>query len=137
MADEEFPDRLRDARRAFMRARYLALVDTGDAEPAARAALAAARSAMDWLGDTPHFNEAHELLHEIGRFVRTTWGCWLTQDEQGYWRDCPADLAHIRCGLSPGMIIGASRCSICGQDPTECEHIKGRSYDGEVCYRII
>lgn len=103
----------------------------------AREALAKARSAMDWLEDTVHFEEAHTLLHEVGRFTRSTWQCSLTLSEQGYWRDCPADLAHIRVGMSPGMVIGASECSICGLEPRDCDHIKGRAYDGAVCYRII
>jgi hypothetical protein len=129
--------RLASARQLFKRARYLSLVDLGDAEAVAREALAAARSAMDWLEDTDHFDEAHELLHDVGRFTRSTWGCSLSLDEKGYWRDCPADLAHIRMGMSPGMVIGASECSICGREPRDCVHIKGRVYDGKVCHRII
>lgn len=135
--DEGVPERLRAAERAFKHARFLSLNDLGDAEPAAREAMVTARSALDWLEDAPHFEAAHELVHRIGRFVRSTWGCWLSQDDQGYWRECPADLAHIRAGMSPGMVIGASECSICGQHPRECEHITGREYDGQVCHRVI
>ena len=130
-------DKLSSARKAFNQARYLSQADLGDAEPAARSALSVARSAMDWLEDTDHFDEAHDLLHEIGRFIRSTWRCSFGHDNQGYWRECPADLAHIRCGMSPGMVIGASECSICHQEPAECDHINGRVYDGERCYRII
>lgn len=112
-------------------------MDLGDAETVAREALAKARSSMDWLEDTDHLDEAHRLLHEVGRFTRSTWQCSLGLDERGYSRECPADLAHIRMGMSPGMVIGASECSICGQEPRDCDHIKGRVYHGVVCYRII
>lgn len=137
MNDDVGLERLDQARKAFKKARRLHLQQFDGAEAEGRSALATARSAMDWLEDTIHFDEAHDLLHEIGRFVRSTWGCSVGQAGKGYWRDCPADLAHIRYGLSPGMVIGASECSICHQDPETCEHIKGREYDGETCYRII
>lgn len=137
MSDDVGMRRLDAARVEFKRARYRRVVDTGDAEPTARSALGLARSAMDWLEDTDGFDEAHDLLHEIGQFTREEFGCSVTIDEDGYWRDCPADLAHIRCGMSPGLVIGASECSICHQDPAGCSHITGRIYDGERCHRII
>ena len=39
--------------------------------------------------------------------------------------------------FSPGMIIAKSKCSICGQDYGECDHIVGKAYMGEMCVRII
>lgn len=108
-----------------------------DSEEAARSALQTARSAMDWLEDTDQFEEAHLLLHKLGQEVRATWGCQLGHDDRGYWRGCPVDLAHIRCGLSPGMVIGASECSVCHRDPADCDHITGRTYGTETCYRLI
>ncbi|HVB23022.1 MAG TPA: hypothetical protein VNG51_13855 [Ktedonobacteraceae bacterium] len=39
--------------------------------------------------------------------------------------------------LSPGVIIEQSKCSICGQEYGECEHIVGKAYMGEICLRII
>jgi hypothetical protein len=39
--------------------------------------------------------------------------------------------------FSPGLIIEQSKCSICGQEYGECEHIVGRAYMGEICTRII
>ncbi len=39
--------------------------------------------------------------------------------------------------FSPGMVIGKSRCSICGQEYGECDHIVGKAYMGEMCIRII
>jgi hypothetical protein len=39
--------------------------------------------------------------------------------------------------LSHGLIIYESKCSICGSDYGECEHIKGKAYMGEMCVRRI
>jgi len=39
--------------------------------------------------------------------------------------------------LSPGMIIERSKCSICGRDYEECDHVVGKAYMGEICVRII
>jgi hypothetical protein len=38
---------------------------------------------------------------------------------------------------SPGMIIREAKCSICGQEYGECDHVVGRPYMGEICSRII
>lgn len=129
--------RLAEARELFVHARAENLATSEERETSAREALAKSRSALDWLEGTDRFEEAHDLLHEIGRFVRSTWGCTLVLDKQGYWRECPADLAHIRMGMSPGIVILASECSICGREPRECDHIKGRVYEGERCVRRI
>ena len=39
--------------------------------------------------------------------------------------------------FSPAVIIEQSKCSICGQEYGECEHIVGKAYMGEICLRII
>src|SRR5712692_4165283 len=39
--------------------------------------------------------------------------------------------------FSPGMIIEKSKCSICGREYGECDHIVGKPYMGEMCIRII
>lgn len=39
--------------------------------------------------------------------------------------------------MSAAIIIRESECSICGQDPEDCEHISGRIYNGERCHRIV
>lgn len=39
--------------------------------------------------------------------------------------------------FSTGMIVKASECSICGKEYRDCEHIKGRIYNGEFCTRGI
>jgi len=39
--------------------------------------------------------------------------------------------------FSPDIVIEHSKCSICGQEYGECDHIVGRAYMGEMCVRII
>ena len=39
--------------------------------------------------------------------------------------------------FSPGMVIREARCSICGSEYGECDHVAGRPYMGEICSRII
>ena len=86
------------------RARLEAVVgDRKEAERFARSALADYRAAMDWTEDTPEFEVAHFRLDEAGRWVRETFGCWLTRNGTSYQRTCPVDLAHDRIGLSPGL----------------------------------
>ncbi len=39
--------------------------------------------------------------------------------------------------FSPSLIVEHSKCSICGQEYGECEHIVGRAYMGKICTLII
>lgn len=39
--------------------------------------------------------------------------------------------------MSPGVIVLASECTICGSEYGECNHIKGRPYMGEICTRKL
>ena len=39
--------------------------------------------------------------------------------------------------FSPGFVIEEAKCSICGKNYEECEHIVGKAYMGKMCYRII
>ena len=36
--------------------------------------------------------------------------------------------------MSPGYVATVHTCTICSQDYSECEHIKGKPYMGEFCY---
>ena len=109
-----------------------------DSERQARNALSILRSAVDWLEDTEHFEHAHQVLDEAGRRVRLAFGCYLTFDqERGYGRTCPVDLAHNRVGMSPTMILEKVECTICGADPEDCSHIGGQSYGDKVCGRLV
>jgi hypothetical protein len=104
-----------------------------------REALRVLRSAMNWLEDTPRFEVAHDLLDRGGRLARQHFSsdCHLSYVDGNYEQRCPVALAHNRVGLSTGMIIGKSSCSVCGRDPEECDHIGGRIYDGKTCHRIV
>jgi len=39
--------------------------------------------------------------------------------------------------MSPGMIIESTKCSICGKNYDECNHIVGKAYMGKLCYQIV
>ncbi|MEU3768487.1 HK97 family phage prohead protease [Amycolatopsis keratiniphila] len=94
---------------------------------------------MDNTESGPEFDRAHEMLDALGRTLREKFPklCALSYSDGQYSRTCPVDLAHIRAGLSPGFIIKSAECSICHADPSECPHIRGETYDGETCLRII
>ena len=119
-------ERLQAARTA--RAESRALVDAAAEEARLRESLRLAASAFDWLEDTGLEHEAHEFVHEAGREARERFpaGCGLVWAESAYWDECPASLMHTRLGLSPGIVFRAGVCSICGQDPAECEHRPGQ-----------
>lgn len=94
---------------------------------------------MNWLEDTPTFETAHQRLDAAGALQRRHFStnCGFTFKDGRYFQECAVALAHNRVGMSVGMIIRESRCSICDLDPDDCEHIAGRSYDGEDCIRVI
>ncbi|MCI0485917.1 MAG: hypothetical protein L0229_04875 [Blastocatellia bacterium] len=39
--------------------------------------------------------------------------------------------------LSPGIVIEESKCSICGEEYGECDHLKGKPYMGRICAKEI
>lgn len=110
-----------------------------DVESELRGSLVTLRSAMNWLEGSNEFEVAHQQLDEAGRTARTVFpnGCNLVHEGSAYFQACPVALAHTRVGLSPGYVVREAVCSVCSQDPEDCSHVKGRTYDGEVCYRII
>ncbi|GAA4560481.1 hypothetical protein GCM10023175_70600 [Pseudonocardia xishanensis] len=112
---------------------------TEEAQRKLRSNMATARSAMDHLEDTPLFDSAHQVLDACGQLAREQFpdGCHFDYDDDGYHQSCPVALAHNRVGLSPGMIILDSECSICHQDPEDCDHITGHEYGAERCIKII
>lgn len=110
-----------------------------DAETRVRDSLGILASAMNWLEDTPEFEGAHRELDRAGAVARENFpaGCRLTYENGQYTQQCPAWLAHLRIGMSPGFVVKRSECSVCGKDPEDCEHITGRKYDGQFCHRVI
>ena len=113
--------------------------DHGDLEGELRRALRTLRSAMNWLEDTEEFETAHQRLDAAGRLARESFpsGCRYLMKDGAYFQECPVALAHNRVGLSPGILVRKSECSICHSDPEDCDHITGRTYDGERCIRVI
>ena len=128
---------LAEAEATLQTAIELEPIEPEAAEQSARSALAEFRSAMNWLEDSDHFDNAHQRIDEAGAYVRRTFGCQLHQEGMSYEQRCPVALAHNRIGFSVGMFIEQSECSICGADPATCQHITGRTYDGEFCARKI
>jgi hypothetical protein len=104
-----------------------------ESESEARQLLVMLRSLMDHVEDTALFEPAHDLLDQAGKFVRETYGCLLERVGTTYYETCPVTLAHVRLGFSVGVVVKARECSICGQDPEDCEHIKGVEYGGHMC----
>lgn len=100
---------------------------------------AKARSALDWLEDTSGFEDAHQLLDEIGAFTRRVRAdaCALTIEDGSYFETCPVKLGHNRVGFSTAFLIRKSECSVCGQDPWDCDHVFGEVYDGVVAHQVI
>lgn len=43
----------------------------------------------------------------------------------------------IKKEVSVGCSIGKRICSVCGCEDGSCGHIRGRSYDGKLCYKIL
>lgn len=111
-----------------------------EAETVARASFETYRSAMNWAEAEFRddlFDQAHRELDEAGAFVRRTFGCAVLFEQGSYWQTCPVALAHNRSGLSVRAVIRASECSVCRSDPEDCDHITGRMYGDQPCYRII
>lgn len=98
-----------------------------------------ARAAIDRLDDDPAFELAHETLDDVGEHVRLNRPhlCDLERNDDGFVRNCPVDLGHIRLGLSVGLEIKESHCSVCEQDLWKCPHIPGTLYNGQPAVRVI
>jgi len=100
------------------------------AETVARESLARLQSALNWLEDTTFEADAHDELHRAGADVQARFpaGCRLTWTGSAYEQRCPVAISHKRFGFSPGMLVGRRTCSLCGQDASECEHLRNRTY---------
>lgn len=119
------------ARRAYGRALRKARHDPRAAEVDVRTAIRLAASALNWLEGTPLESTAHHDLHQIGRFAREelSEGCRLHWTGQSYEIRCPVRIGHKRFGLSPGMIVKETLCSLCGEDISDCPHARGTFYE--------
>jgi hypothetical protein len=117
-------DLLRQGRREFGICVRLTGLNDKEAESHGRQSLNLLMGALNWLEGTPGADEAHNRLHEAGRYVRDHFpeGCVLTWTGSGYVHECPVPIAHKRFGFSVGMRVGRRDCSVCGQDISECIH---------------
>ena len=76
-------------------------------------------------------------IHQIGRDLEKQFECKFiySDNHHAYYIACPAILLHNDFGFS---LRGTEKykCSICGKQITECEHITGEFYDDIVCNKI-
>jgi len=101
--------------------------DCGKAERRARGALDRVVRAFWWAEGLPEEETIHELMHELGRWVRQTFGCTILAHDGVYEQRCPVALAHSRMGMSVGF-TARRLCSLCGEDLSECPHMPDTAY---------
>jgi hypothetical protein len=126
----------RQARRLRMRAQLAERLGDVDAHPIYRAAIERFVDAflVDRPGEVDCFTEAHLL----GRYLEERFGCPMQLSDDGdYWTvECGVPALHSRFGSSYGG-ANLGRCSLCGADDFQCDHVPGRFYDGRRCYREV
>lgn len=112
-----------------LRGRALAVLssDHDAAERYARAALDRVVRAFWWAEEMPEEEAVHELMHDLGRWVRETFGCTIVAKDGVYEETCPVSLAHRRMGMSVGF-TAQRLCTLCGEDISECPHLPGTAY---------
>jgi hypothetical protein len=71
-----------------------------NAEQLAREALLHLARYLDWVEDTRDEGDAHVEMDLAGRWVRETFGCRLSFEDDTYAITCPVDLADSRMGMS-------------------------------------
>jgi len=125
-----------------------ALDDTGapveERQVFARKALALETSAFNWLEDSDWEDATHAELHAMGKRVHELFpdGCHLEWTGERYEHRCPVRIVHKRFGFSPSFRVGKQICRICGEDASECPHLRDRLYpvtggrDDEGCCRV-
>jgi hypothetical protein len=88
---------------------------------------------VDRMGHASCFTDAHAL----GRHLAERYGCPMQSSDDGHWTvSCGVLALHQRFGLSfAGPTLG--RCSVCGADDFECDHLPTESYAGVYCYREV
>ena len=101
--------------------------DVPAAEREARAGLSLLARSLDWAEDTNFEDDAHQRMDEAGRWVRSVFGCAIEWDGTSYFETCPVALGHNRIGMSVGG-VAVRICSLCGEDLSECEHLRGVAY---------
>lgn len=126
---QEIDSRLASARARIVAAQsaLVADADSSAAEGKAREALSAYASALNWAEDTGLEDTIHQEMDRAATWVRQTFGCTVAREGKEYFQRCPVALAHTRVGLSVGG-YARKRCSLCGDDLSECPHLPGVAY---------
>lgn len=138
-----------------MHGRGLILFDTEweAAEKACRTALQSAADSFNWLDDARYdlgpgqlidvssftgrstqprtvddlVDSAHITVHAAGELVGGLFGCRMVHSDGRWFDECIVGLLHLRFGNSAGL-WARYVCSICVQDPGDCEHEPGLAY---------
>src|SRR5450755_6444 len=124
-----------------------------EAEKLGRAALQSSTDAFNWLDDAqldlgaerlidvasyltsmhePRpmgelVDSSHALVHRAGEVVGGFFGCDMKYEKGRWFNECIVVLMHLRLGNSAGMRV-RFRCSICQEDPGDCQHEVGETY---------
>jgi hypothetical protein len=131
----------KDLRRAGLRAaREGDLAEQrGDHDAARDRYREALRDLVDaFLEDRKANGDLFVVAHRVGEALENLGGClWEFDEERRTFSNlCPIQALHSRMAVSVAMIT-ESVCSICGAGDFECEHVPGRTYDGEECVRTV
>jgi hypothetical protein len=70
---------------------------------------------------------AHAAVHSAGELAGGLFGCRMIYDNGRWYDECVVELLHLRFGNSVGMRV-RYECSVCGNDPGDCEHQPGQAY---------
>jgi len=104
-----------------------AVLELGELERQARAALGAAVDAFDHLEDTYLAARTHALAHSIGELVASLFGCCAKREGDRWFDVCRLSLMHLRVGASLGF-VARRHCSVCDNDFADCQHQPGNTY---------
>jgi hypothetical protein len=115
-----------------------AAMATRDADAESRARNAIEVLVDAFLADRRGNRACFTLAHRLGRMVAENYGCRLTYDadSKSFSNTCGVLALHSRIALSPGG-PAFSVCSICGAEDFGCDHVPGRTYAGQPCFREI
>lgn len=107
-----------------------------DAERLARSAIEVLVDAF--LADRRGNRACFTLAHKLGQAVNQRFGCrWMYDaDSESYSNACGVLALHSRIAVSPGG-PAFSICSICAAGDFQCDHVPGRVYQGQRCFREI
>ena len=87
---------------------------------------------IDWVD---YVEEANRVREQYGRIF----GCQLKEENGYYVTKCTKLIRKVvgATHYSVGIKIRAYKCSICGRNYYECDHIQGEVYDGKPAYLVV